>query len=273
MRSGSATRGRRTVDVATGIRVSFEQWGPLGASEVVLLHPWLESSDSFSLMRPHLETELRFTAPDQRGHGASSKPPDGYDLPKLAADAEALLDALEIEAALVVGASSGGYVAQELAARYPGRVAGLVLAGSPRSLHGRTPRFAAELAGLRDPIDTSWATSFVAGFTVPGRVGEDFIAARVRDALAVPAEIWRESLAALTRSEPPASHLISAPTLVVSGAHDSLLGGEDAAELARTIPRAHTVEYADAGHIIHWEAPERLAGDVVVFADRVFHPH
>lgn len=258
------------VPLPTGVRTAYLEWGTPDALPVVLLHPWLESGDTFSLMRPHLvshpASRMRVLAPDQRGHGSSSVPAGGYELPGLAADVVAFLDATGVGSALLVGASSGGYVAQQVAATAPDRVAGLVLAGAPRSLRGRTPPFAGELADLRDPIDESWARSFVAGFVAPGVVEEGFLDARVRDALAVPADVWRESLAALVRSQPPASDSIRAPTLVVSGAQDALLGRQDARDLARTIPGARWVEYDGAGHVLHWERPERLAADVVAFA-------
>jgi rifampin ADP-ribosylating transferase len=237
------------------------------------MHPWLESGDAFSLMRPPLAaTGMRVLIPDQRGHGTTDKPLHGYDLSSLAVDVVAFLDALAIDSAFLVGASSGGYVAQEVASSYPDRVTGLVLAGAPRSLHGRTPPFAEEIANLRDPIDVAWAESFVRGFAAPGTVPDGFLGARVRDALAVPADIWRESLAGLVRSPAPASSRISAPALVVSGAHDSLLGA-DAGELVLTIPGAHGVEYPDAGHVLHWEQPKRLARDVLEFASSVSGSH
>lgn len=264
-RPGAVVRG--AVDLETGITTAFEAWGPGTAPVVVLLHPWLESGDAFSLVREHLTPALRFLAPDQRGHGASSRPSTGYDLRSLAADVVAFLDALSVGSALLVGASSGGYVAQEVAASYPDRVRGLVLAGSPRSLHGRMPPFAAEVADLRDPIDAAWARSFVEGFAAPGRVPEAFLDRRLRDALVVPAGIWRESLDALVRSRPPASHLIGAPTVVVSGALDSLVGRREARALAQAIPNARRVEYGDAGHAVHWEQPRRLAADVVALAE------
>jgi pimeloyl-ACP methyl ester carboxylesterase len=261
--------GVSAVRVSTGITVSYREAGSPEAPAVVLLHPWLESGDAFSLVLPHLVAAgLWVLAPDLRGCGGSDKPPDGYDLSSLAADVVAFLDAVGVASAIVVGASSGGYVAQAVAASYPGRVDGLVLAGAPRSLQGRTPPFAAELADLRDPIEKDWARDFVESFAAPGTVPEEFLAARLRDALAVPAAIWRESLDALIRSEPPMLHRISAPTLVVGGARDSLLG-RDAEELVAAIRGARLVEYADAGHVVHWEAPERLARDVVAFARAV----
>lgn len=65
---------------------------------------------------------------------AADKPAAGYSLADFAAaDAVAFMDAVGVSAAVLVGSSSGGYVAQQVAVTSPHRVAGLVLAGSPRS--------------------------------------------------------------------------------------------------------------------------------------------
>ena len=106
----AARRSAAVVRVATGITVSYSVAGPPEGPVVVLLHPWLESQDAFSLLVPHLPA-MRVLAPDQRGHGGSDKPDGGYDVPSLARDVLGLLDALAIDSAVLVGASSGGYVA------------------------------------------------------------------------------------------------------------------------------------------------------------------
>lgn len=259
-----ASRGVGRVRVATGIAVSFSVSGPPDGPAVVLLHPWLESRDAFSQVVPLLPG-MRVVAPDQRGHGGSDKPGGGYDLSSLAGDLLGLLDGLSIPSAVVVGASSGGYVAQQFAGSYPDRVAGLILVGAPRSLQERTPPFADDVAGLTDPIDPEWARGFVGGFTVPQAVPPAFLEQRVRDALAIPARLWLASLAGLINSPAPPSDVITAPTLVVSGGRDSLLGQEQANELVRAIRGARWAVYPDAGHVVHWEQPARLAEDITAF--------
>jgi pimeloyl-ACP methyl ester carboxylesterase len=87
---------------------------------------------------PLLPPTIHAVALDQRGHGAADKPADGYTLPELADDVVAFLDAVGLTSAVLLGRSSGGYLAQQVAVRAPNRVTGLVLVGSPRSLRGCT---------------------------------------------------------------------------------------------------------------------------------------
>lgn len=65
---------------------------------------------------------------DQRGLGQTDRPETPYTMADYAEDANALLDAIGWERALVMGVSFGGMVAQEFAVRYPERIAKLVLA-------------------------------------------------------------------------------------------------------------------------------------------------
>ncbi|MEV8475758.1 alpha/beta hydrolase [Streptomyces sp. NPDC051173] len=66
-------------------------------------------------------------AVDQRGHGASDTPPDGYEHAAVVTDLARAFAALELEHALVAGHSWGGHLALRLAAEHPRLVDGLVL--------------------------------------------------------------------------------------------------------------------------------------------------
>lgn len=96
------------------------------------------------------------------------------------------MDALDLSVAVLVGSSSGGYVAQQVAVRSPGRVAGLVLIGSPPTLQGR-PAFADEIEGLSDPIDPSWVRAFLETFPLFHDVPDWFLRDRVRESARIPA--------------------------------------------------------------------------------------
>lgn len=244
--------------------------GPPRTPPLVLLHAWAESRRSFCRLAPLLHGRCTI-AVDQRGHGDADKPVDGHALPELAADVVAALDALDVERAVLVGSSSGGYVAQQVAVDAPGCVAGLVLVGSPHDLRGEAP-FAAEVRALRDPVDPAWVRRFVSGFA-SDLVPPSFVELMAVEALRLPAAVWRASLAGLTGSTPPTeAGSIGAPTLVVSGDRDGLTGRAHASALVSAIPGAQWLEYGNTGHAVLWERPHRLASDIQDFLDALDAP-
>lgn len=258
----------RLARLRTGLTTSYVEQGAGDGAPLILLHAWGESRRAFTPFLSYLPPGVRAVAPDQRGHGDADKPGTGYTLPELAQDAVAFLDAIGVGAAVLVGASSGGYVAQQVAVTHPERVAGLVLAGAPRSLQGPRPPFAAELDRLTDPLDPAWVRSFTLGFTRVELLPEGFLDLLVEDALKIPAAIWGLSLDGLLLSAAPTDGgAILAPTLVVSGARDAFLSRDETRRLVDAVPGSRWIEYPDAGHAVLWEQPERLARDVVAFAD------
>ncbi|WP_448623531.1 alpha/beta fold hydrolase [Geodermatophilus sp. URMC 64] len=256
--------------LATGITTGYSEDGdPDGRPPLLLLHAWGESRRSFARLTPLLPQWLRIVALDLRGHGDADKPVSGYDLESLAADVVSGMDALDLPQAVLVGASSGGYVAQQVAITAADRVAGLVLAGAPQDLHRRRPPFADEIDRLRDPIDPAWARAFAVGFPTAA-VPDWYLDQSVEDALRIPAAVWRASLDGLTGSPPPTSTgTIRAPTLVVSGDLDGLLGLEQSAALVAAVPESRWVRYPDAGHVVLWDQPARLAEDITAFVRQV----
>ena len=96
---------------------------------VLLVHGWMFPSDLNWLQsyRPLADAGYRVLAMDLRGHGRGLRSADRFRLRDCADDADALLTALGVDEALVVGYSMGGPVTQLLAQRHPHRVAGFVL--------------------------------------------------------------------------------------------------------------------------------------------------
>ena len=126
----------RTVAMPDGgtISVRADLGGPADERPVVLLvHGWTVTADTtFAPTYPALADRYRVVAPDLRGHGHSSPARRGIRLEDLADDGAAVLDALGVERAIVVGYSLGGAVAQLLWHRHRDRVAGLVLCSTAR---------------------------------------------------------------------------------------------------------------------------------------------
>ncbi len=259
--------GARRVDLATGVSVPYVSRGPAAATPVLLLHAWGESLRSFDRLVPLLPATVHAMAMDQRGHGDADKPTVGYSVEDFAMDVVAFMDAVGISSAVLLGSSSGGYIAQQVAVTSPDRVAGLVLVGSPRSLRGRPP-FAGEVDQLTDPVDARWVREFLTWFPRFHQVPQWYLDDRVRDGVAMPALVWRESLTGVITARPPTEiGTITAPSLIVWGARDQLLTREDQQALAAAISGSRLIVYEDTGHLVLWEQPERVAGDLTAFVD------
>ena len=255
----------RRVHLATGVTVPYLEQGDPQAAAVLLLHAWTESSASFDRLLQAMPPTLRIFAMDQRGHGEADKPVDGYALVNFADDIEAFMDAVGLQSAVLLGSSSGGYVAQQVAIQVPHRVDGLVLVGAPRSLQGR-PAFADEVDRLTDPVDPTWVEESLTWFPRYHDVPDQYLKDRIRDGLRVPAHVWMAGLAGLTSAVPPSeSATITAPTLIIWGERDELLPLEDGYLLVAAIPGSRLIVYEHTGHLVLWEQPERVATDLADF--------
>lgn len=231
----------------------------------MLLPAWGETSASFDRLLPLLPATVRAVAMDLHGRDPGAAPGRGCSLVGLGADVVALLDAEGISAAVLLGSSSGGYVAQQVAVANPDRVAGLVLVGSPRTLQGRAP-FADEVDRLSDPVSEEWVRESFTWFPRFQPVPAAYIDDRVRDGARIPARVWRETLDALCEATPPTdTGTIGCPTLILRGDRDEVLTRQHQEGLARAIPGSRLVVYEDTGHLVLWEQPERVARDVAGF--------
>jgi pimeloyl-ACP methyl ester carboxylesterase len=107
-----------------GIRLAATRW-PGDGTPVVLLHGLASQRRFWNLVAPLL-SGLPVVAIDQRGHGDSDRPEDGYDARTVARDLATAMDALGWSRAVVVGHSWGAMVAATFAAEHPHRTLTLV---------------------------------------------------------------------------------------------------------------------------------------------------
>jgi pimeloyl-ACP methyl ester carboxylesterase len=253
----------------TGVRVPYVSRGYGGGADVVLLHAWGESMGVFDRLQPLLPESIRVFAFDQRGHGEADKPPTGYGLIEFAEDTVAFLDEVGLESAVLIGSSSGGYVAQQVAVDHPERVAGLVLVGSPRSLRGRPP-FADEVERLTDPIDPQWVRDSLRWFRFEADVPSWFLEDRVRDGVRMPARAWSGILTGLMTAVPPTeAGTIDTPTLILWGARDELLPHSEQLALAEAIAGSRLEIHENAAHLLLWEQPEWVANAISQFVRKL----
>lgn len=224
----------------------------------------------------------RLLAPDARGHGGSSDAADDY---RLCDDVVALLDALEIERAVLFGLSMGGGTAVDVALEHPSRVRALVVSGTGTS----EPRFT-------DPwtleVLRAWARTQAAGDA------EGWIEAFLRFTHGpsrsrgdVDPEVWdlidtmvRQTLTHLRLDDagipiPPTPPTpvtgtwerlpgIAVPVLAVAGLADGADHVAMSRALAEAVPTGELVEVPGAAHYPTLEEPETVDAAVVDFLAR-----
>jgi pimeloyl-ACP methyl ester carboxylesterase len=259
-----------SIDLPTGVRLHYVARGPAERMPVILLHGYSDSSFSWSRVLPLLDPALHLVAPDQRGHGRSSRAA-AYPLDDLAADVLALMDALGLARAVLVGHSMGSFVAQRAALAAPARVAGLGLVGSGHRIatFAGIDELAAAVRALPDPVPVD----FIRGFqesSVHVPVPAAFMDAVVAESARLDAATWRGVMAGMLAT-PAASGLgaLGIPTWLAWGDHDTLAPRSEREALARLVGRHERTDYADTGHTPQWERPEMFARDLEGFVENV----
>jgi pimeloyl-ACP methyl ester carboxylesterase len=119
----------RTHDVPTnGGDLRVGEWGPddPAAPTVIAVHGITASHVSWAMIAQDLP-QVRFIAPDLRGRGRSAGLPGPYGMARHAADLEAVIEALELPQAILVGHSMGGFVAVVADHLYPDRFSEVLL--------------------------------------------------------------------------------------------------------------------------------------------------
>ena len=184
-----------------------------------------------------------------------------YTLDDMAMDSAALLDALGIAKAHIVGASMGGMIAQLVAARHPAKTRSLVSIMSTTGRRDLPPARPEAMAALMSPpastsredrIRSSMETWRVIGS--PGFAASDaeLRAGAERDIDRVPYEpigVARQMAAIITA--PPRNDVlksVTAPTLVIHGVDDPLVPIEGGRDTAASIAGARIVEVPGMGH-------------------------
>jgi non-heme chloroperoxidase len=237
---------------------------------MLLLHGVTDSWHSFEPVLPHLPASIHAFALSQRGHGDSDRPSE-YRTRDFAKDASEFVKALGLGPALIVGHSMGSTNALRFAIDEPELVLGLALAGtfsSYRSNPGITELWGS-ISQLADPVNPSFVREFQEG-TVARPVPEAFLNTVVEESLKLPAQVWRAAFEGFLEDDFVGElDKIKAPTLLLWGAQDTICSRRDQDALLAAIPRSRLVVYESAGHGLHWEEPERFAGDLIAFADQV----
>jgi 3-oxoadipate enol-lactonase len=207
---------------------------------VVFLHFGLGDSRVFEPERRALSDEFRCVAYDRRFFGRTEAPAEPYSDVD---DAVALLDALHIERAALVGLSGGGKIALDVAAAYPERVWALAHIAAPVS----GIAWGDELEAAYAEADTP-EKELEVDMNVWAPLGaEDFYRELLLQV--------RESEAEKSRPPAVALEVVDVPTLVLTAKHDPPSLQNCGREAARRIPGARHVEI-DSDHYLTLRKPE-----------------
>lgn len=257
------------VRLKSGPRLHCAEYGSAAGAPVVFLHGWPDSWFSFSRVLALLPEDLRGLAFDQRGFGESDRPVSGYSIAEMAADAVALLDALGIEQATLVGHSFGTFVARQVAIAHSERVAALMLIGTGFPASNPVMReLQNSLSDLPDPIPEQFAREFQAS-TVHQPVPPEFFDRIIVESLKLPPRLWHllvDRLVEYDDSQQLAR--IRAPTRLLWGDHDALFSREEQDRFVAALPAARLTVYEETGHCPNWERPQKVAADIAAFVPR-----
>jgi non-heme chloroperoxidase len=113
------------------VEIFYKDWGPKDAQPIMFHHGWPLSGDDWDAqMLFFVQKGYRVIAHDRRGHGRSAQVSDGHDMDHYAADAFAVVEALDLRNAVHIGHSTGGGEVARYVAKHgepAGRVAKAVL--------------------------------------------------------------------------------------------------------------------------------------------------
>ncbi|OBF26434.1 alpha/beta fold hydrolase [Mycobacterium sp. ACS4331] len=205
-------------------------------------------------------------AVDLRGHG-ESEPGGEYGAADYAADISAVMAALDITRAHLVGSSFGGGVCLTLAAADPGRVASLSLIGGALSIAGGVDVDAAVAELRRVGTEKFLAQLAPASFgpSAPAEMVRELVRSAAGRDEAVVERVLR---AALTSDVSAAAARVRAPALVLTGEHDQTCPPAVGSALAAALGTDCRV-LAGLGHLAHIEDPEQVARLVAEHHSRV----
>jgi pimeloyl-ACP methyl ester carboxylesterase len=232
-----------------GMRVHSRRGGPPGTRAIVLVHGIGVSSRYFVPLGELLAERWRVVAVDLPGWDGSDSPPSALDIPGLAGELGAWLDAEQLDRPYVVANSLGCQITIDLAAREPERFERIVLIGPTVDPRYRTP--------LRH------APRF---FVDAVREPPSLLPIIVRDYLRFGLRRFVATAGAALRDRPEDKLPgITSPTLVIKGARDAFVSRDWVEEIVELLPRGELAVVPRAPHATHYAAPRSVAALVEGF--------
>ena len=247
-----------------GIRLHARERG--AGCPIMMTHGMWSDGHAFDDVVAGLAGAYRIVCPDLRGHGRSATPARAWTVGDLARDLTRILDALEIETAVVVGHSLGGMAALQLALRYPDRLRGLVLLST--SAEAEKPERRSQLGLLSLTINMWGMSNWLAGRITNGyfsaayaRRCPDKVKAWRKGLLSMEKRALLQALEAVQNRPSVWDRLqdIAAPALVMGTREDPIADPARSTALARQLRNAQLVMLPGGGHALPMEHPQELS--------------
>jgi pimeloyl-ACP methyl ester carboxylesterase len=236
-----------------GARIWYATYG--SGPPVILLHGGLGHSGNWGYQVPALlRSGYRAVVIDSRGHGRSTRDTRPFTYEQLASDVSAVMDALHLEKAGLVGWSDGACTALILASKARTRVAGVFF-------------FACNM----DPSGAKQMTELTPILArCLGRHAKDY--ARL-SATPDQFEAFAEAVGLMMETQPNYSAhdlaQISVPVAIVQSEHDEFIKREHAEYLARSIPNAEFIDLPGVSHFAPLQRPEQFNIAMLAFLGKV----
>jgi pimeloyl-ACP methyl ester carboxylesterase len=251
---------------AGGTSTRYAEAGPAGAPAVVMLHGTGGHWETFAANLGPFSRHFRCVAPDMVGNGFSDQPDVDYEIPVYVDHVLAVMDALGIPRASIIGVSLGSWVAARLALEHPDRVDKLIFLSTAGLIATRQNMDRIRAERTRAVDDPTWA-SIRAMF-------EHLIADernRIPDLIALRQAVYSQPgmKAAIHRilvlQDPDVRDrnlltedewkAIAAPALVVASGRDHNEYENTSRRVAALMPAARLLEMPDVRHWPHFEDP------------------
>ncbi len=257
---------------ANGIEMNYELSG--SGECLVLIHGFTDNLNMWYNQMPEFSSQCRVLAYDVRGFGQTKGTTDRYSMSLFADDLYALLEALDIKTACVLGYSMGGRIALEFAFKHPEMTKGLVLANSGV---GAAPSPDMEerrkmMAGVLQQGDMGLISEImtVASFS-PDFEQRDPVSFQKYKQIKMqndPSDFYAIMQAIVgTMDTPVALNQLRCPVLIIAGRNDSLMEIRVAESMKQSIHGAE-LTVLETGHAAAIEASAQFNQAVLDFMKR-----
>lgn len=236
-----------------GARIWYAAYGV--GRPVILLHGGLGHSGNWGKQVPALvENGYRAVVIDSRGHGRSTRDERPYSYELMAGDVTAVMDALGVEQAGLMGWSDGACTALILADREPARAAGVFYFACNMDPSGAREDF--EFTPILQRCISRHRQDYARLSATPATFDE-----------------FSEAVGLMQRTQPNYTAQdfgrIAVPVAIVQSEHDEFIKREHAEYLARSIPGAEFVLLPEVSHFAPLQRPAEFNRAMLVFLGRV----